>query len=229
MTTLLLRLAGPMQAWGDSSRFNERTTRREPTKSGVIGMLAAATGRRRTDPIEDLASLTFGVRCDQEGRLVRDFQTSIDWRTGKSKPLTSRHYLSDACFVAGVEGDVRLLEGLQAALLRPVYPVYLGRRSCPPTRRLVLGIRDSDLEQALRVEPWHASEWYRRTRPAEVRLPLTLDAPRAVRGDEVIADHPVSFDPRDRRHALRAVIHSDVPVHNPLGRPAVGHDPMSIL
>ena len=56
MTTLLLRLAGPMQAWGDSSRFAQRHTRREPTKSGIIGMLAAAQGRRRTDGVEDLVA-----------------------------------------------------------------------------------------------------------------------------------------------------------------------------
>lgn len=229
MTTLLLRLAGPLQAWGDSSRFNKRTTRREPTKSGVVGMLAAATGRRRTDPIEDLAGLVFGVRCDQEGRLVRDFHTSIDWRTGKSKPLTSRHYLSDACFLVGVGGDKSLLEGLQEALRRPTYPIYLGRRSCPPVGRVVIGLRDASVEQTLRDEPWHASTWYRRTRPAYDRLPLTLDAPSGAEADELVADHPVSFDPRDRRHDLRAVIHSDVPVRNPLGHPVPGHDPMSML
>ena len=41
MSVLLLRLAGPMQAWGDASRFTTRQTRTEPTKSGVLGLLAA--------------------------------------------------------------------------------------------------------------------------------------------------------------------------------------------
>ena len=45
MPTLLLRLVGPMQAWGTSSRFDERDTGKEPSKSGVIGLLAAALGR----------------------------------------------------------------------------------------------------------------------------------------------------------------------------------------
>ena len=76
MTVLLLRLAGPMQAWGDNSRFTRRDTRMIPTKSGVLGLLAAADGRRRTDPIEDLAGLRFGVRVDQPGQLQRDFQTA---------------------------------------------------------------------------------------------------------------------------------------------------------
>ena len=42
MATLLLRLAAPLQAWGSGSKFNIRLTEREPTKSGVVGMIAAA-------------------------------------------------------------------------------------------------------------------------------------------------------------------------------------------
>ena len=47
MATLLLRLAAPMQAWGCGSKFDTRRTNREPTKSGVVGLLAAALGIRR--------------------------------------------------------------------------------------------------------------------------------------------------------------------------------------
>ena len=134
MATLLLRLAGPLQSWGDGSRFNRRKTRTEPTKSGVFGLLAAAQGRRRTDPIEDLLSLKFGVRCEQPGKILRDFQTEIDWRNGKAFPLTHRYYLSDAVFLAAIEGHDHLIEALHDALLNPVFPLFLGRRSCPPVR-----------------------------------------------------------------------------------------------
>ena len=44
MATLLLRLAAPLQAWGSDSKFETRKTDREPTKSGVVGLLAAALG-----------------------------------------------------------------------------------------------------------------------------------------------------------------------------------------
>ena len=44
MSTLLLRLAGPMQSWGTDSKFDVRRTGREPSKSGVIGLVAAALG-----------------------------------------------------------------------------------------------------------------------------------------------------------------------------------------
>ena len=59
MTVLLLRLAGPLQAWGVKSKFSIRATELAPTKSGILGMLAAAVGRRRTDPVEDLLTLRF--------------------------------------------------------------------------------------------------------------------------------------------------------------------------
>ena len=48
MATLLLRLAAPLQSWGADSKFETRKTNREPTKSGVIGLLAAALGLRRS-------------------------------------------------------------------------------------------------------------------------------------------------------------------------------------
>ena len=70
MPTLLLRLAAPMQSWGVSSRFTVRDTLREPTKSGVVGLIAAALGRPRTVQLDDLATLRMGVRIDQPGRVA---------------------------------------------------------------------------------------------------------------------------------------------------------------
>ena len=77
MSTLLLRLAGPLQSWGTDSKFDVRRTGREPSKSGVIGMIAAALGISREDNerLYELARLRFGVRVDREGKLLRDYQT----------------------------------------------------------------------------------------------------------------------------------------------------------
>jgi CRISPR system Cascade subunit CasD len=221
VTVLLLRLAGPLQAWGDSSRFAKRDTRRHPTKSGVLGLLAAAEGRRRTDEIEDLARLRFGVRVDQPGQLQRDFQTAINWSTGKSMPLSYRYYLADAVFIAGVEGDRGLLEALDGALINPVFPLYLGRRSCPTSGRVSLGVVDRDLESALHAEEWHAASWYRRTQPQRVELELVVDA---VQGNddptETRRDVPLSYSPERREYGWREVAHlPPARVGNPLGRP----------
>ncbi len=67
MSALLLRLAGPMQSWGVQRRFSVRDTGLEPSKSGVVGLLCAARGRRREEPVTDLAALGMGVRVDREG------------------------------------------------------------------------------------------------------------------------------------------------------------------
>lgn len=221
MTVLLLRLAGPLQAWGDSSRFARRDTGRYPTKSGVLGLLAAAEGRRRNDEIEDLAHLRFGIRVDQPGQLQRDFQTAINWSTGKSMPLSYRYYLADAVFIAGVEGDRHLLEALGAALIDPIFPLYLGRRSCPTSGKVVLGVVNGDLESALRAEEWHAASWHRRLQPRRVELELVVDA---IQGDahptETRRDIPLSFSVERREYGWREVAHlPPMIVDNPLGRP----------
>lgn len=206
MSALLLRLSAPLQSWGDSSRFTRRETRAEPTKSGVIGLLAAAEGRRRTDQVEDLVRLRFGVRVDQEGRLTRDFQTAQRWDTGDRMPLSYRYYLADAVFVAGVEGPVEVLHGLADSLRRPVFPLYLGRRSCPPSTPLLMHVVDNDLDAALREAPWQAAGWYRRTMPRRASLRLVMDAQSpGAHEDEVVRDVPLSYSPERREYGWRSV------------------------
>ena len=166
MATLLLRLAAPLQAWGVDSKFEIRKTNREPTKSGVLGLLAAALGLRRDDEegMRELGVLRFAVRVDQEGGLLVDFHTANNptpqqaakaRAAGKapSAPyVTRRHYLTDAVFLVGLEsGDERLLQRLESALRSPAFPLFLGRRSCPPTQPLCLGIRQTELVRLLQL------------------------------------------------------------------------------
>lgn len=143
MSTLLLRLAGPMQSWGTDSKFDVRRTGREPSKSGVIGLAAAALGVARQDreALARLAQLRFGVRVDREGAVMRDYQIAKAYRNPKNPDtyVTHRYYLADAAFTAGLESrDRELLERIGAALREPAFPLYLGRRSCPPAGRVFL-------------------------------------------------------------------------------------------
>ena len=237
MTVLLLRLAAPLQSWGTSSRFVRRGTGRAPSKSGVIGLLAAAKGRRRTDPLEDLLSLQVGVRVEQPGRLERDFQTARSRDGSTSMPLSYRFYLADAVFLAAVEGDRALLEGLHEALRRPVFPLFLGRRSCPPAGPISKGLREGTVADVLTAEPWAASAWVQRAeRRPSVVLDTVLDCPPGAAGSDVVRDEPLSFDPTRREYGWRSVSHGRVEVANPW-RPAVTgspasaglHDPISAL
>jgi CRISPR system Cascade subunit CasD len=218
VTTLLLRLAGPLQSWGDSSRFARRSTRHEPTKSGVLGLLAAAQGRRRTDPIEDLVGLVFAVRIDQPGRLVRDFQTARSLDGRQTMPLSYRYYLADALFLAGVEGDRSLIEGLDHALRAPRFPLYLGRRSCAPAGPISLGVRDGTVVDALRAEPWQAPQWYRRRQRRAVDLTVIADATESDQDIIRVRDRPVSFSPERREYGWRDVVWCEpVRIDNPDG------------
>ncbi|HHU10555.1 MAG TPA: type I-E CRISPR-associated protein Cas5/CasD [Intrasporangiaceae bacterium] len=206
-STLLLRLAGPLQSWGDSSRFAVRHTRREPTKSGILGMLAAAQGRRRTDPLEDLIHLDFAVRTDQPGSVVRDFHTAIRWESGESMPLSHRYYLEDAVFVAGIGGDSGLIGDLAKAVRNPRWAPYLGRRSCPPSRPIYMGVVTEDVREAVRSAPWQAANWYRESTAKEgAWLLMRADARPQETASETMRDVPLSFDPRRREHQWRDVV-----------------------
>ena len=122
MATLLLRLAAPLQSWGSDSKFETRKTDREPTKSGVVGLLAAALGLRRddTEGLARLNGLRFAVRADQEGSLLVDFHTA---KSRDTSYVTYRHYLQDAVFLAGLESeDEALLRELEDALQAPGLP-----------------------------------------------------------------------------------------------------------
>lgn len=166
--TLLLRLEAPLQSWGYRSRFNDRDTGTEPTKSAVIGLLCCALGRDRSEPLDDLRALRMHVRVDRPGTLLTDFQTAgagvfrgseayaapkSDGSKGKMAILMDKHYLQGAVFLVALEGDRALLDTLAAALDDPVWPLSLGRRSCPPASPVRVGVRESSGLDALRSEP----------------------------------------------------------------------------
>jgi CRISPR system Cascade subunit CasD len=239
VSVVALRLAGPLQSWGSGSRFVRRGTERAPTKSGVIGLVAAAQGIRRTEPLTELLGLRFGVRVDQSGQLVRDFQTarrsrkerdgSVTWH---SLPLSYRYYVSDAAYLAVLEGHQSVVEGIDEAVRSPAFPLYLGRRSCPPAGPVALGVYDHDVEAALQELPWQASEReQRRCREQTVRLETVRDASPGEFSGETVRDEPVSFDPNHRLYAWRSVVRDAVEVENPFGvdEPVAEHDPISAI
>ena len=171
MPTLLLRLCGPMQSWGTRSRFTERDTELEPSKSGVLGLLCAALGLPRHEPIDQapnsLAELRMGVRVDHEGTLARDYHTAggagdgvrrADGTASRDAVVSNRYFLAEADFLVGLEGsDRELLERLEAALHAPRWQIFLGRKSFVPSVPVHLpggGLRDADLEVALQAEAW---------------------------------------------------------------------------
>jgi len=224
MMTLLLRLQGPMQAWGTQSRFEHRDTGREPSKSGVIGLICAALGRPREAPVDDLVALRMGVRVDREGQIKLDYHTAGggSWRGrnyGVAKSdgspgqtvLSRRLYLADADFLVGLEGDgpeqEALLREIDAHLDNPHWFLFLGRKGfvpgCPPrlpdVPPLGPGLRTGSVSEVLTSYPWPQ---YNDKPIPEVRF--IWDDPSGV-SSEVRRDVPVSFAIGNRRFRDRTV------------------------
>lgn len=132
-------------------------------------------------------------------------------RFDKEMPLTYRYYLSDARFLVALGAKRELLETLDQAIHTPKWPLFLGRRSCPPDYPLSLGIHDeyADVRQALDSEPWHAAKWYRR-RYRQPDLEIVCDA---MEGEDtsVQSDLPLSFSSTGRKYADRVVYRYRIP------------------
>ena len=179
--TLSLRLAGLMQSWGTSSRFQLRRTDGYPSKSGVLGLLLCAKGVRREDSateLKTLSSLTMGVRVDRPGTLDWDYHTaggghgegseravgvrSADGKTKKTAStgeyetlLSRRQYLWDASFLVALQGDPGVIADYAKWLGDPSWPVFLGRKCCVPTEPVLVGTGTFDSPtSALASVPW---------------------------------------------------------------------------
>lgn len=231
MSGLVLRLAAPMQSWGERSVFNRRDTVRFPTRSGLIGLLAAAEGRPRGASLADYDRLMFTVRIDRPGVPLADFHTigggraknaTVPTADGKRRPeeaatiVTRRHYLSDAVFMVAVTGPEELTRRLGQGLGNPRWPLYLGRRSCPPAPPLLLRADAADpvadLTDRVPVHGRPRADTGNETPntqdndpPDDVLEFVTEDEPRAATTVTTLADVPDSFARLDRRYRTRTV------------------------
>lgn len=139
-----------------------------------------------------LTTLRFGVRADKEGVLLKDFHMVHGY---KIADVTERYYLSDAVFLVALESDDKtLLERIASALQKPVYPLYLGRKSCPPTLPIVLGVKDEDILTALKAEPY----LYKNAHRKSVRISYEVTS-----GGAMVQDIPLSFSQLHRKHGWR--------------------------
>lgn len=143
-TLLILRLEGALQSWGDHSKWDVRDCGDFPSQSGVVGLLACAMGIERGNPeIAALSSvLHMAVRADRPGIRMLDYHTvqghPLYNAEGKPRPsntiVSPRWYLQDASFLVVLDMPELWRKRVEAALKRPVWPIYLGRKSCVPSR-----------------------------------------------------------------------------------------------
>ncbi|MFJ8650271.1 type I-E CRISPR-associated protein Cas5/CasD [Streptomyces sp. NPDC093546] len=223
MSGLLLRLAGPLQSWGERSAFSpDRDTAPFPTRSALTGMLAAAQGipRHDTAALERYAALDFTVRVDRPGVRLVDYHTAGGGQPkertaatsgGSNKGaavITRRHYLSDAVFVVAMTGPDDVITAIGVALHQPHWSPYLGRRSCVPDEPFLLRARTTDpvddLLQRVPLSPDPA-----RTACEDGTVPVTFlwehepPEPRDRSDTLALYDVPRSFTPHGRSHDRR--------------------------
>lgn len=165
---LVLRFEGVLQSWGERSKWGYRDSANLPTKSGIVGMLGCASGLERDDArlAEWNQKLHVAVRADRQGNELIDFHTvrSLQMMTaqgtmrnkkGKYETLvTHRTYIQDACYTVFVQGEENLLESLKASLQRPKWPIFLGRKSCVPSRPVLEGMTRAYSSLAEAAEKW---------------------------------------------------------------------------
>lgn len=177
---IVLKLQGPMQAWGEHTFEGKRPSGNFPTRSALLGLLGACLGIRRENRarLQQLSdSVCFAVLKEERflvkrnGRKVllttikvTDYHTVQDAREDyvglKSHETiqTWREYLFDASYTVAVwnaEAATVPLDELEQAAKAPIFTPYLGRRSCPLSRPLFAArLKADDAQQALRqIEP----------------------------------------------------------------------------
>ena len=174
MSYLLLWLEGPLQSWGADSKYYNRTTLPFPTKSGILGLLCCASGRggEQKEWLEHMSCYSMTVRaytrtqCEQPVRnpILRDFQMvgsgydlSDPWQNllvpktaegkkpvGSGAKITYKYYLQDMAFACVYEMQKNEAEEMDRVLMKPVWPICLGRRNCAPTAPVRCGIFETD-------------------------------------------------------------------------------------
>jgi CRISPR system Cascade subunit CasD len=247
---LVLRLYGPLASWGEIAVGESRHSAVHPSKSALLGLLGAALGVVREDDAGQQAlfeGYRFGVKLVCPGTPLRDYhtvqapprQSKVLWRSRRQELadkarlgtlLSAREYRCDSLAVIAVEAlpNARWsLEDLAAALRRPWFPLYLGRKSCPLALPLApQQVADATLYTALEQTPQNSLLALLATKPKqpwpnwEDKKVLRSETPRyywedgmepgmqadmqVVRNDQPLSRRRWQFGPRREWVALSA-------------------------
>lgn len=209
MKTILLKLTGPMQSWGTSSRFETRTSDYYPSKSGVIGIIAASLGYERDEDekIQKLNDLDFAVRVDQEGILKKDYHIARKFKLNgelERTYVTNRYYMEDAVFVVAISHeDDKWIDEILQALKYPYFQPFMGRRSCPLPAHFILATSKEDPIEALDNLDWQAAAWYKK-KNKNYRADIYADKDLLPENSHTIRnDRVVSFSQKERKFGPR--------------------------
>lgn len=215
---LTLNLEGPLQSWGDHSRFFRRESLAFPTKSGVIGLILCAMGLNGTQE-QLLSELSIGRMevwgygpSDRYLSVMEDFHmvgSGYDgtdrWEkffiprkadgtkatNGCGPKITRREYLQDAKFAVFIEVPDSRAEEIQEAIKNPTWDLYLGRKCCAPSAPIFVGIYDDSKQAALNFNQFLKS---RHSQGQELKIYFKVTESDEMDEDSILLqDVPVKF------------------------------------
>ncbi|ANX02968.1 hypothetical protein PG2T_01360 [Immundisolibacter cernigliae] len=232
MAFLVFQLQAPLAAWGDTAVGEYRGSHNWPGESALVGLLGAALGIRREDDVAHAAlsqGYGFAVGVLSQGTLLRDYHTAqVPGRAAlKKRPhatrrdelavpkdelntiLSTRDYRQNVGYLIAVQplADApRDLPAVAAALARPRFVLYLGRKSCPPAAPLhpkiieaesALAAFETYREQLVNRLAEQTDRWGRPLLESPARLA------RLVWGDGVTAGTPADLSASRKDRIIR--------------------------
>lgn len=180
---LVFTLEARLASFGDLAGHERRGSDTWPGRSALIGLLGAALGTRRDDVAgqEALRGLSFAVAAYDTGTPLRDYHTVQTVHQKVKRPttraaalaearrrdalntmITLRDYRSGVLYAVAAWGGPVPLERLKAALERPHFTLWLGRKSCPLSAPVMAGTVVADDPVAAlthaALPPWRRSK-----------------------------------------------------------------------
>lgn len=205
-----------MQSWGTSSRFETRTSDYYPSKSGIIGVIAASLGygRDEDEKIQKLNDLDFAVRIDQEGVLKKDYHIARKVKLNGDIDrtyVTNRYYMEDAVFIVAISHeDYKWINEIYEGLKHPYFQPFMGRRSCPLPADFILKVSDEGPIEALENIKWQAADWFKK-KNKNYRADIYADKDLLPENHYTIRnDRVVSFSQKERKFGPRFEARSSI-------------------
>ncbi len=222
---LIFTLTANLAAMGDFAGHERRGSLNWPGRSALLGLLGAALGRERAADFSDLDALSLAVAIFDDGAFLRDYHTIETVPTAAAKKpnsrpqalmqargrtntsITLRDYRTTPLYGVAVWGGD--LPPLLAALERPEFTLYLGRKSCPLAApmgaRLLEAEGPAEALKSLRLPPWRfgatartlITEAEEGDQHVETRQDLPLDRRLWHFGTRRVAFRPVVIQPKE--------------------------------
>lgn len=220
--TIILRLEGFLQSWGTNSAWDYRDSDSFPGKAAIVGLLGCAMGiERGSAELPKLAqAITMATRADRPGVKFIDFQTVTghDLMTANGTPrkdgsgqisntiITPRAYLQDACFTVFIQTIPEWENRIVDALQNPKWCIYLGCKSCVPSRPILAAVTDEYVSLMDAVRNFPLAHRGKLPVSFECEYPDT-NTVELLRPDELIGANRQFAMRRVWRGTLREVIH----------------------